>query len=67
MAIVLHILPLKPRQRNNRKCFACSDGWRDAVLDPELMKTVCAALYIKRAVSNSDWDKRAFGFVKAST
>lgn len=31
---------------------AAIDAWRAAVLDPELMKTVCNAPYLKRAVSN---------------
>ena len=30
---------------------AAIDAWRTAVLDPELVKTVCAAPYIKRAAS----------------
>ena len=30
---------------------AAIDAWRMAVLEPELMKTVCAAPYLKRAVS----------------
>ena len=30
---------------------AAIDAWRTAVLDPELMKTVCAAPYVKSAVS----------------
>lgn len=30
---------------------AALDAWRHAVLDPQLMKTVCAAPYIKRATS----------------
>ncbi len=30
---------------------AAIDAWRTAVLDPELMKTVCNAPYLKRAVS----------------
>jgi transposase len=31
---------------------AAIDAWRTAVLDPKLMKTVCAASYVKRASSN---------------
>jgi len=31
---------------------AAIDAWRAAVLDPELMKTVCNSPYLKRAVSN---------------
>jgi transposase len=31
---------------------AAMDAWRTAVLDPGLIKTVCAAPYLKRAVSN---------------
>ena len=30
---------------------AAIDAWRTAVLDPELMKTVCAAPYVERAAS----------------
>ena len=30
---------------------AAIDAWRTAVLDPELMKTVCAAPYFKSAAS----------------
>jgi len=30
---------------------AAINAWRKAVLDPDLMKTVCAAPYVKRAVS----------------
>ena len=31
---------------------AALDAWRKAVLDQELMKTVCAAPYLERATSN---------------
>ena len=34
---------------------AAIDAWRKAVLEPELMKTICAAPYLKRAVSKWDW------------
>ncbi len=31
---------------------AAIEAWKTAVLDPNLMKTVCAAPYLKRAISN---------------
>jgi len=31
--------------------YAC----RNALLDPELIKTVCAAPYVERAASKYDW------------
>ncbi len=49
---------LKSHYWSNRTCVdyeeleeAAIDAWRTAVLDPELMKTVCNAPYLRRAVS----------------